>query len=94
MSFWVWVEIVCVDCASIVAGRHVYGNSIPRRDMSVEARSLRWECIEIDGKKDWLCRGCASTRRVKAELREARKDKPNARYKLVETKHGSDWEEF
>jgi hypothetical protein len=55
MACFVWCELVCVQCASTVAGRFST-ERIPRRDMSKEAKRCGWTLI--DG-EEWACPSCA-----------------------------------
>lgn len=40
--FWVWCEIVCIDCGDSIAGTHVSGARVPRREMKAEAVRHGW----------------------------------------------------
>jgi hypothetical protein len=52
MSFHVWTEIVCLNCASTVAGNFTMG-AVRRRDMRREAEADGWILSsELD---DWVC---------------------------------------
>lgn len=58
--FWVWCEIMCVDCAKTTAGTSVSNARVPRREMKVEAIRRGWTfdkngeahcgCITQEGK--------------------------------------------
>jgi hypothetical protein len=52
MSFHVWTEIVCLNCANTVAGNFTMG-TIRRRAMRREAEAAGWiRSPELD---DWVC---------------------------------------
>ena len=53
MSFCVWTEIVCKDCASSLAGQ--FSRSVIRRkDLSMEAKSKGGTLIQ----DEWFCHKC------------------------------------
>ncbi len=54
MSFWVWIELVCIDCASVMGGRHVLRRYVPRRELSIIAKKMGWVLVNTE----WICRAC------------------------------------
>lgn len=53
MPFFVWCEIVCIECSDTIAGRHVSGK-IPRHEMKRDASRNGWKFDE-DGNAKCLC---------------------------------------
>lgn len=47
MSFFVWCEIICIDCASTTEGCHT-SSTIPRRQMKRDAIRKGW-VFDTDG---------------------------------------------
>lgn len=56
MSFFVWCEIVCNDCADAAEGRNVSG-TIPRREMKRDAVRAGWVFDDAGNAK---CPRCAA----------------------------------
>lgn len=59
--FTVWVEIVCMGCADIVAETHCLTRTIPRQAMSRAAEACRWQYFTDHpetGLEGWYCPKC------------------------------------
>ncbi len=67
MGFYLWVEVVCRECASTTAGRHVSAVRLPRREFAQEARKNGWHLMG----DEWFCPRCVHNRY------EASKDQPH-----------------
>lgn len=62
MSFPVWCELVCCQCAETISNEFTYG-PIKRRSMKKFATFNRWKLIN----DDWYCRPCAARHQQKQE---------------------------
>ena len=59
MSFSVWVELICLNCAKSRFGQHVYG-IIPRRQIAKDAKKAGWVLGGVDNDAWFCCEKCKS----------------------------------
>lgn len=57
MTWPIWCEIVCRECASTTAGQFNY-SSLKKNEMRNEAMRNGWKIVN----NDWLCKECLRTK--------------------------------
>jgi hypothetical protein len=64
MSFPVWCELVCSQCARVDCGRWSHSSKIDREKMKSDALAGGWRLVRLENQPpDWICKRCVGARK-------------------------------